>query len=151
VSVNCILAKANPSKQKHMRGKITYANNTLASNQLDQLILDAPLRSSLSIGLEVAQVTDMALLVLWCAVRLVVRVEMGSRARAAVGVVTESVHVHAALGVGVVARNVVGYGGGRRLGGLLEGYGALDAGVSAEDGDCAIILLAEWFEIEGTA
>jgi hypothetical protein len=118
----------------------TYANNTLASNQLDQLILDSPLRISLSVCLEVTQVTDMALLVFRRAVRLVVRVEMRARAGAAVGVVAKGVDVHAALGVGVVARDVVGDGRGRRLGGLLEGYGAFDVGVSAEDGDLTISL-----------
>jgi hypothetical protein len=77
----------------------------------------------------------MALLVLGRSVRLVVRVEMGPSARAAVGVVAKGVHVHATLGVGVVASDVVGDGGGGGFAGLLEGYGALDVRVSAEDGD----------------
>ena len=61
---------------------------------------------------------------------------MRASAGAAVGVVTEGVDVHAALGAGVVARDVPGDGGGLAVGALLEGHGALDVGVSAEDGDC---------------
>lgn len=57
-------------------------------------------------------------------------------AGAAVGVVAEGVDVHSALGVGVVAADVPGDGGVGGLGGLLEGYGALDVGVTAEDCDC---------------
>lgn len=57
--------------------------------------------------------------------------------RAPVGVVPEGVDVHAALGIGVVARDVPGDGGGGALGFLLEGHGALDVGVAPEDGDCA--------------
>jgi hypothetical protein len=53
-------------------------------------------------------------------------------AGAAVGVVTESVDVHAAL---VVARDVPGDLGVGGLGGLLEGDGALDVGVTTDDSD----------------
>ena len=55
---------------------------------------------------------------------------------AAVGVVAELVDVEAALGIGVLTSDVPGDGGGRRLGGLLEGDGALDVGVTAEDSNC---------------
>jgi hypothetical protein len=54
---------------------------------------------------------------------------------AAVGVVAKGVDVHAALGVGVVARDGPGDGRGSGLGLLLEGDGALDVGVAAEDCD----------------
>jgi hypothetical protein len=43
--------------------------------------------------------------------------------------------MHAALGIGVVAGDVPCNGGLGALGGLLEGHGALDVGVSAENGD----------------
>jgi hypothetical protein len=56
-------------------------------------------------------------------------------AGAAVGVVTKSVDVHAALGVGIVARDVPGDLGVGGLGGLLEGDGALDVGVTTDDSD----------------
>lgn len=56
-------------------------------------------------------------------------------AGAAVGVVAEGVDVHAALGVGVVAGDVVGDGGRGTLRGLLEGDGALDVGVTTENGN----------------
>ena len=59
---------------------------------------------------------------------------------AAVGVVAEGVHVHAALGVGVVARDVPRHGRVGGLGRLLEGDGALNVGVTAEDSHCGYIL-----------
>lgn len=63
------------------------------------------------------------------------RVEVRAGGGAAVGVVAELVDVHAALGGGVVAFDVVGYGCGGGFGGLFEGYGASDGGVTAEDCD----------------
>jgi hypothetical protein len=63
-----------------------------------------------------------------------------SRAGAAVGVVAESVDVHAALSVGIVAGDVpcdLSVGG---LVLLLEGDGALDVGVSTENGDYEALL-----------
>ena len=45
--------------------------------------------------------------------------------------------VHASLSIGVVAGDVVGDGGGRRLGALLERDSAGDFRVSSEDGDCS--------------
>ena len=56
---------------------------------------------------------------------------------AAVGVVTEGVDVETALGVGVVASDVVGDGGGRGLGLLLKDNGTGDLGVTTEDGNCS--------------
>ena len=56
--------------------------------------------------------------------------------RAAVGVVAELVDVHASLGIGVVAADVVGDGGGRGLGALLEDHRSRDLRVSSEHGDC---------------
>lgn len=61
---------------------------------------------------------------------------MRTGAGAAVGVVTESVDVHSALGVGIVAGDVPGDLGVGGLGGLLEGDGALDVGVTTDDSDC---------------
>jgi len=54
---------------------------------------------------------------------------------AAVGVVTEGVDVHAALGVRVVAGDVPGDLGRGGLVSLLEGDGAGDLGVTADDAD----------------
>jgi len=67
------------------------------------------------------------------AVLLAVRVEVGTSRGATVGVVTKGVDVEATLGVGVVASDVVGDGGGRRLGLLLEDNGTRDLGVTTED------------------
>ena len=63
--------------------------------------------------------------------RLTVRTGAG----AAVGVVTEGVDVHAALSVGIVAGDVPGDLGLGGLGGLLEGDGALDVGVTTDNSD----------------
>ena len=111
------------------------ANDTLRSNELNQLVLNASLSVTLGIGLEVTKVTNVALLILWGAVSLVVGVEVGSSGSAAIGVVAESVDVHATLSVGVVAGDVPCDGGLRVLVGLLEGDGSLDVGVSTEDSD----------------
>lgn len=54
---------------------------------------------------------------------------------ASVGVVTELVDVEASLGVGVVAGDVPGDGGRSRLGGLFEGDGSGNLGVTTEDGN----------------
>lgn len=62
---------------------------------------------------------------------------MGAGRSATVGVVTKGVDVHATLGVRVMAGDVPGDGGGRRLGGLLKDHGALDVGVTTEYRDCA--------------
>lgn len=61
---------------------------------------------------------------------------MRTGAGAAVGVVAELVDVHAALGRGVVARDVVRDGRRGGFGRLLKGDGPADLGVPAEDCDC---------------
>jgi len=60
---------------------------------------------------------------------------VGPGGGAAVGVVAEGVDVHATLGVGVVAGDIPGDGGGGRLRGLLEGDGAADLRVTTDDGN----------------
>ncbi len=111
------------------------SKHTLRPNQLDMLIRNRILSITLPIRREVAQVTDVTLVVLGCAVGFAEGVEVGAGAGAAVGVVAELVDVHAALGGGVVAGDVVGYGCGGGFGGLVEGDGSADFGVSAEDCD----------------
>lgn len=64
-------------------------------------------------------------------ITLTVRASRG----AAVGVVTKGVDVHATLGVGVVAGDIPRDSGGGRLGGLLEGHGSGDLGVTTDDTD----------------
>lgn len=143
------------------------AENALGTNQLDQLVLHRALSIALSIGLEVSEITDVALRVLWCTVLLGVRVDcmrerkrereisihgpgeantamlccatrtVRSSAGAAVGVVSERVNVHATLRVGVVTGNVPFNGRGRCLAVLGEGDGALDVGVTTENGNCS--------------
>jgi hypothetical protein len=51
------------------------AENTLRADQLDELVADGALGIALTVGLEVAQVTNVALLVLGGTVGLAVRVD----------------------------------------------------------------------------
>ena len=113
----------------------TYTKDTLLPDQLDQLILRAALSISLGIRLEIAQVSNVSLVICWCTMSLSMWVEMWASAGAAVGVVAELVDVDAALGGRVAAGDVPGYGGRGRLGGLFEGDGAGNFGVPADDGD----------------
>jgi len=53
----------------------TYADDALGADQLDQLVCVASLSIALGVGLEVTQVTNVALLVGWGTVCLVVRVD----------------------------------------------------------------------------
>lgn len=62
-----------------MRVSGTYANDALGANELDQLVLDAALGVTLAVGLEVTEVTDVALLVVGGTVGLVVRVDCGGQ------------------------------------------------------------------------
>lgn len=57
------------------RGGTTYANDGLGADQLDVLVLNAALGVALGIGLDVAQVTNVAGLVRGSTVGLVVRVD----------------------------------------------------------------------------
>ena len=56
----------------------TYANDGLWADELDQLVGDGALGVALAVRLEVAQVADVALLVGWGAVLLVVWVDWAS-------------------------------------------------------------------------
>jgi hypothetical protein len=55
--------------------KWTYADNALGADQLDELISGGALAIALTIGLEVAKVTNMASLISWCTVCLAVGVD----------------------------------------------------------------------------
>lgn len=87
-------------------GDDSAANNAIRTNQLDVLVLNRTLGISLSISLDVTQVTNVSVLVLGSTMLLSVRVEVRTGRSASVGVVTESVDVKAALGIGVMASNV---------------------------------------------
>lgn len=143
------------------KGVVTYANDALGTDELNQLILNGTLGVTLAISLEVAKVTDVADLSGTITVRGPVRVDYEGRMSsqhstptkihsskhrqgaerltvrasgcAAVGVVTEGVDMHATLGVGIVAGDVPANGGQGVLGLLLEGDGALDVGVTTND------------------
>jgi hypothetical protein len=137
------------------------AENTLGTDQLDQAVGLGASSIALGISLEVAKVTDVTDGVGGSTVGLAVGVDyrrlvrdtdiasiprvgrtVGAGGGAAVGVVTELVDVEATLGVGVVASDVPGDGGGVTLRSLLEGDSAGDLGVSADDSDW--LMLAEY-------
>jgi hypothetical protein len=111
------------------------ADDALRADELDELVGHRALGVALSIGLDVAEVTDVAGLVRGSSVSLAEGVEVRTGRGAAVGVVAEGVDVEATLGVGVVAGNVPADGGRGVLGLLLEDDGAGDLGVTTEDGN----------------
>lgn len=134
------------------------AENALGTDQLDQLVGLGASSVSLGIRLEVAKVTDVTVGVGGSTVGLAVWVDYGRLVRdtdidlitrvghtvgtgggAAVGVVTELVDVEATLGVGVVAGDVPGDGGGVALSSLLKGDSAGDLGVSTDDSNWLVL------------
>ena len=100
------------------------ADDAVLADELDQLVGDGALCVALAVGLEVTQVTDVALLILGSTVVLAVGVDLRVLAfvwsfvvglreltvraggSAAVGVVAKGVDVHATLSVGIVAGDV---------------------------------------------
>lgn len=157
------------------------AQHGVLADQLDEAVLDAALAVAVGVGLEVAEVADVAGFVAggtawggdvsrglygiglsrfgrcgriagfvgvqqqqqqqrnprsYSPMGLAKGVEMRPGRSTAVGIVAELVDVHAALGRGVAAGDVVGDGCGGGLGGLLEGDCSADLGVAAEDCDC---------------
>lgn len=133
----------------------TYSENAVLADQLDKAVADAAFGIALGIGLEVAQVTDMAFRIGRATVGLAVGVvwshisvfvsalfprlaslrTVRAGAGASVGVVSELMDVDATLGIGVVAGDVPGDGSRRGFGGLLEGHLSSDLGVSSDDGN----------------
>jgi len=87
-------------------------DDAVLANQLDLRVTNAPLSVPLRVGLEVAQVSNVADMIRGGAVRLLEWVEVGTSRGAAIGVVAELVDVHSSLGIGVVAADIVGDGGG---------------------------------------
>lgn len=114
----------------------TYADNALGANELDKLIGQSALGVALAIGFKVAQVANMASLIGGSTVGLAMGVKVRTSRGATIGVVTKGVNVEATLGVGIVAGDVVGNGGGRVLRLLLEHDGSRDLGITTEDSDC---------------
>lgn len=140
---------------------MSYANDAVGADQLDQRVGGRALGVALGIGLDVAEIANVAGLVGGSTVGLLVRVDWRQRVStcearvlqmqkltvragrgAAVGVVTKGVDVEAPLGAGVVAGDVPGDGGRGRLGLLLKGDGARDLGVTTDDADCGEPMLA---------
>lgn len=65
-----------------------------------------------------------------------------SGTRATIGVVTELVDVESSLSIGIMAGDIPADGGGGVLIGLLESHLASDLGVSSEDSNYSIEMLA---------
>jgi tetrahydromethanopterin S-methyltransferase subunit F len=84
----------------------TYAQNTLGTEELHKGVGLGADGVTLSIGAEVAQVTNVADLILGSTMGLAEGVEVGACRGAAVGVVTKLVDMEATLSVGVVAGDV---------------------------------------------
>jgi len=112
------------------------ANNALRADQLDKLVLDSASRVSLAVGLEVAKVAYVAYLIGGSTVCLAMGVEVRSRGRAAVGVVTELVDMNTTLSIGIVAGDVPCNGGWGGLGGLLEGHRPGDFRITSDRCNC---------------
>ena len=128
----------------------THADDARGADEFDERVLHLTPGVALAVSLDVAEIADMAILVLGRAVGLVEGVDcvgrsaslhgsaavasarrtVGARGRAAVGVVAKGVDVHAATGAGVIACDVPADGGGLGLGRLDKGDGARNAGVA---------------------
>lgn len=65
----------SPALRSKINGEKTYANDALGADQLDELVRHGALSVALGVGLEVAQVTDVALGVAGSSVGLVERVD----------------------------------------------------------------------------
>lgn len=118
----------------------TVDNNSSAENGVltkkgDELVSLGALGNTISIGLDVTHVTNMAGLVLGGAVSKTEGVEMGASRGATVGVVTELVNMEASEGIGIVTSDLPGDGGGLRSRGLLKSNQARDGGVSTNNSD----------------
>ena len=105
----------------------------MGTNQLDDVVLDPSLSNAVGIGLDVTQVTDMAVLVGGGTVGLSEGVEVGTGGGAAVGVVAELVDMHTTLGVGIDVLDLILDDGGGVLVLLRELDGSGDTGVTAND------------------
>lgn len=112
------------------------AEDAVWADELDVLVFDRALAVALAVGLEVAQVSYVALAVLWGAVLLAVGVEVWACRSASIGVVSKRMNVHTTLGIGIVASDIVGDLGWATLGVLLEGHLTLDIAVTTENCDC---------------
>lgn len=138
------------AKCSKFRPCVSYADNALRTDELDELVRYGALGVALGISLEVAQVADMAVLISRRAMLLVkwvdccplesqetifarVKPTVWASGCAAVGVVAKSVDVDASLGVGIVASDIPRDCGRAGLRGLLESHDTFDIGVSAKD------------------
>jgi hypothetical protein len=109
----------------------------VGADQLDEAVLNASLGNTVAVGLDVSQVTDVAVLVGGSTVGLSEGVEVRAGGGTAVGVVTELVDVHSTLGVGIGVLDLVFDDGGGVLSLLSELDDTRDTGITADDSNCA--------------
>lgn len=113
------------------------SDDTVGSNELDLLVLHGTLGVALAVRLDVSKVTYVSGLIGRSTVSLAMGVEVRAGRGAAVGVVTKGVDVEATLSIGIVASDIPGDGGGRRLGPLLlEDDSAANLGVTSKNSNC---------------
>ena len=82
---------------------ITYPQDTLRPNQLNQLISNLSNSISLGICADIAQVSNVSLLIPRCTMVLLEWVEVWPGRCTTISIITELMNVHAPLGVGIVA------------------------------------------------
>ena len=112
----------------------------LGAKQLDEQVLLGTFGNTLGVRDNVSQVTNVSLVVLWGAVVLGERVEVGAGGSAAVGVVTKGVDVETSQGVGIVSGDLPRDNGGLGFGGLLESNDTGDLLVSSENCNCRVLI-----------
>lgn len=108
----------------------------MGPDQFDVFVLLGSLGNTLSVGLDVSQITNMSLLIFWRSVILIEWVEVGSCRRASVGVVTKFMNVHSTHSIWIVARDFIGNTCRRVFVLLGEGDNSTHSGVSTDDGNC---------------
>lgn len=105
----------------------------MGADQGDLLVGDGDGGSSVSVRLDVSEITNVSLRSVGGTVVLSVRVEVGTSGSATVRVVTELVDVESSLGVSVKVLDGTSDGDGSTLGLLGEGDDTLDGGVTLEN------------------
>lgn len=113
------------------------ANDGVRTSELEQVVGQGALGDTLAVALDVAQITDMAVLIGGCTVVLAERVEVRASTHTSVGGITKRVDVEAEFVVGLVAREVILDGCGLSLSLLLKVNSTFDGRISTDDSNCS--------------
>lgn len=87
------------------------SDNGVGAKQLDQSILLGSLGHTLRVGSDVAQVSNVSVVIFWGTVGLAEWVEVRASGSASIGVVTKSVNVEPSQSIWVIASDVPRNGG----------------------------------------